>query len=127
MTRVLVDTHVAIWIVTGDKNLSGAANQLLSASELLVHYSVASLWEVAIKKGIGRLEFGARELELLLLASGLIRLDISTDHLENVASLPHHHRDPFDRLLVAQAEVEPMRLVTNDRVLTAYGKNIILV
>ena len=90
----------------------------------IVFVSVASAWEAAIKASLGRLEL-PDTVEAGVLASGFEKLLISFSHAEQAASLPHHHRDPFDRMLVAQAKAEGLTLVTHDRLLAPYDVEIL--
>lgn len=86
-----------------------------------VFVSAASLWEISIKVALGKLKADPRAVLDALEPAGFLQLPISGEHAAGVARLPRHHRDPFDRLLVAQAMAEPMRLLTNDSALAAYG------
>ncbi len=122
--RLLVDTHAFVWAVLEDRKLSQSARQtwLDDTNELLI--SPASLWEIAIKVGLGKLalkrpfeEFFATELT----GNRLELLPILPSHASRVAELPHHHRDPFDRLLVAQALCENVPLLSADAALDVYG------
>lgn len=124
MTRVLVDSHAFLWAVLEDHRLSQWARStwLDQSAELLI--SPASLWEIAIKVGVQKLkvdrplpQFFAEELA----ANNLMRLPISADHAAFVATLPAVHRDPFDRLLIAQALCEGLPILSADRQLDAYG------
>jgi PIN domain nuclease of toxin-antitoxin system len=119
LTRLLVDTHAALWLLAEDKRLSQRAGELLTdaANEILL--SAAVVWEVAIKRSLGKLDAPdgfARQL----LEGGAVPLPISIEHARAVRSLPWHHRDPFDRLLVAQARLENAVLVTDDDRMTPY-------
>jgi PIN domain nuclease of toxin-antitoxin system len=118
--RLLADTHAALWLLDDDKRLSPRADRLLTdpANEVLL--SAAVVWEVSIKRSLGKLDAPdgfARQL----LDGGAVALPVSIDHAEAVGSLPWHHRDPFDRLLVAQAQLEDATLVSHDQRLRAYG------
>ena len=119
--RLLLDTHVWLWWQAGDARLGSQARQRLErASE--VRFSAASAWEIAIKVGIGKLTLPKRaDIEVELAESGFVALPVEIAHAEHVRRLPPLHRDPFDRLLVAQAHVEALTLVTADRELAAYG------
>lgn len=121
--RVLVDTHAALWLLADDERLSSRANELLTdpANEVLL--SAVVVWEVAIKRSLGKLEAPdgfARQL----LDGGAVALPIGIDHAGEVGSLPWHHRDPFDRLLVAQARLEDATVVSNDEQLRRYGVRV---
>lgn len=121
--RLLADTHAALWLLDEDKRLSKRADALLTDAGNEVLLSAAVVWEVAIKRSLGKLDAPdgfARQL----LDGGAVPLPISIDHARAVRSLPWHHRDPFDRLLVAQATLEDAVLVSNDRRLSAYGVHV---
>ena len=118
--KLLIDTHVFVW---WDQRLSAIAPALRAAiedPENEVSVSAASIWEIAIKRGIGKLSF-ARHITDTAASYGFSVLPISGAHAEHAGGLPHHHRDPFDRLLVAQAELEDMVLGTQDSRLRLYG------
>ena len=116
--NLLLDTHVLIWWDEG-RRLTSASRRAIEAAET-VYVSAASAWEVAIKTGLGRLR-PARTVEQAAEESGFLELPITFRHAERVAGLPAHHRDPFDRLLIAQAEVEGLTLVTRDPVFGQYA------
>lgn len=127
--RLLLDTHLLLWVVANSRRLSGEARSLVEDPENDVHYSAASVWEIAIKSTLRRKEFRV-DVTLLppaLSTIGLIELPVTAAHAIEVTRLPHVHRDPFDRLLVAQSIVEPMVLLTNDAVLGRYGSAVRLV
>ncbi|PFH28001.1 type II toxin-antitoxin system VapC family toxin [Burkholderia sp. JKS000303] len=123
--RLLLDTHIFLWIVTNDRRLSARARKLISgADERFV--SSASIWEAAIKAGLGKLDIDVGRLVRSMGPSGIRELPVSAVHGAVVRDLPHHHRDPFDRLLVAQARHEPLQLVTADAQLARYGLSVVL-
>ena len=121
--RVLVDTHLLLWAVASARRLPKGARSLLLDTANEVFYSAASVWEVAIKTTLRRRDFKANPAALVraLEQSGFSELPVTAAHAARVAGLPAIHRDPFDRLLVAQALAEPMTLLTNDAVLLRYG------
>jgi PIN domain nuclease of toxin-antitoxin system len=123
VTRVLVDTHALLWWLTDDAALSPAARSTLAdpASEPLV--SVASLWEIAIKRSLGRLA-APDDLPERISGEGFAWLNVGAHHAWKVRELPGHHRDPFDRLLVAQALVEHLPVMTGDPSFGSYGVEI---
>ncbi len=130
--RILLDTHIALWAITDDPRLSARARALILAEENAIHVSAASLWEIAIKHALGegradRMPISAGQALAYFRASGYGLLAITADHAAAVEHLPRHHRDPFERMLVAQARAEPMHLVTRDRILAGYGEMIVLV
>jgi PIN domain nuclease of toxin-antitoxin system len=117
--RLLLDTHVLLWWSVGDRRLrAGVRGRIARADAVFV--SSASVWEIAIKKALGRIrtEVG---LEQIVEGSGFSELPILIRHAAAVESLPAHHTDPFDRMLVAQAVVEGLVLVTHDRRFEPYG------
>jgi PIN domain nuclease of toxin-antitoxin system len=118
--RLLIDTHVFIWSVTASRQLTADTRALLSAAES-VHVSSASIWEIAIKSRLGKIEGDANAFAAAIEASGFQELAVSARHAAAVATLPLHHMDPFDRLLLAQAFSEPLGFVTADRALAVYG------
>ncbi|HTX50684.1 MAG TPA: type II toxin-antitoxin system VapC family toxin [Caulobacteraceae bacterium] len=127
--RLLLDTHIALWTVTDSPRLPRRARQLVSASDVELFVSVVSLWEVAIKHARrrgrpGDLNVSAAELTKLIDGAACALLDVSRSHVLELEALPQLHGDPFDRMLVAQARAEPLRLLTADAVLRAYGSVI---
>ena len=120
--NLLLDTHVLIWWDEGRK-LTNEARRAIEGADA-VYVSAASAWEVAIKIGLGRLR-PTRTVELAASESGFLELPVTFRHAERVVSLPAHHRDPFDRLLVAQAEVEELTLVTRDPIFGRYPVEVI--
>lgn len=116
--RLLLDTHVVIWWRMGGDRLNEAARQAIGLASL-VYVSAASAWETAIKTSLGKLRI-PESFEAGVIDSGFQKLNIAFAHAEGVAALPLHHRDPFDRLLIAQARSENLTLVTGDRQLEAY-------
>lgn len=119
--RLLLDTHALIWALVTPDRLPAAAHHAIQAAENEVFASLASAWEISIKVALRRLDFDVGTLERALAASGLQQLGINLQHTARVATLPPHHRDPFDRMLVAQALCESMTLVSRDRELRHYG------
>lgn len=119
---LLLDTQAFLWWVTDDARLSKRAARAIAGTECLL--SVASCWEMAIKVGLGKLTIPgtpARFIQQQLEVNGFGLLPISLEHASRVAALPFHHRDPFDRLLAAQALAEEMPLVSADTVFPRYG------
>lgn len=121
--RLLVDTHAALWLLDEDERLSTRADELLTDAGNEVLLSAAVVWEVAIKRSLGKLDapdgFAGQ-----LLDGGAAALPIGIDHARAVRTLPWHHRDPFDRLLVAQAKLEDAVLVSGDEGLHRYGVRV---
>ena len=123
--RLLIDTQIFIWTVLDSDRLSPKARQImLGASEIFV--SAASIWEIAIKVRIGKLEGNPDEFVEGIYESGFRELMISSKHAAKVHELPLYHRDPFDRLLIAQALTEPMKFLTADSMLKQYSELVIM-
>lgn len=117
--RLLLDTHVVIWALSEPDRLSPETKALIqSADQLFV--SSASIWEMAIKESIGKLEIDLDATMSELVGMGVTELPISWQHSKKVQELSHHHRDPFDRLLISQAICEPLILLTHDKILSEY-------
>ena len=127
--RFLLDTHLLLWAAADSPKLSLAARDLLGQSEYDFLFSAASIWEVVIKRGLGRDDFqiDPNRLRRGLLANGSEELLISSEHTLAVTSLPPVHRDLFDRILVAQARVESITLLTSDITLASYGEPVKLI
>ena len=128
MTRLLLDTHLVLWWLNGDPRLPQPVMERVQAEHAEVFVSQASLWEMAIKASIGRLQVDLPELERQVPLQGFRWLPISNAHLLAVGDLETDevHRDPFDRLLVCQSRVEPMLLLTVDTQLRSYGATVIV-
>ena len=120
--KLLLDTHLLLWAAGEPKRLSKQARTLIDNADNELLFSAASLWEVAIKRGLGREDFkvDARLLRRGLLDNGYSELPIISDHVVATESLPPIHKDPFDRVLVAQATVEGITLLTIDSLVAQY-------
>jgi PIN domain nuclease of toxin-antitoxin system len=114
MSGYLLDTHAFIWLVMGDRRLGKEVIELVESLTNDIYVSAASIWEISIKQGIGKLPSLSRDAEEVIDETGLIRLDISTRHAQLAGRLPLLHRDPFDRMLIAQAQTEDLVLITDD-------------
>lgn len=125
--RLLLDTHVVLWAMAETSRLSGTARGLLEDPSNTLYCSVASLWEIAIKANLNRPDFRIDLLRLRasLPDAGIDELAVIGTHIEALLLLPDHHKDPFDRILVAQAQAEPMRLLSSDRILLDYWDGVI--
>jgi len=124
--RLLLDTHVFLWAVAGSPRLKPAARRVIEQAEE-VYVSAASIWEIAIKASLGKLQADPDELAAAIVSSGFIELPVGAAHGAAVARLPMHHNDPFDRILIAQALGEPLRLLTVDGVLGQYSDVVVVV
>lgn len=119
----LLDTHVIIWALDGAPQLSATHRDILASDEPCV-ISVVSLWEMFIKIGIGKLDIRDDYLSVIE-DTGFAMLDIAYDHTLAIRALPLHHRDPFDRMLVAQAQVEGLTILSTDSRIKSYGVEVI--
>lgn len=125
--KLLLDTHAFIWFMTGDPRLSPRVKQEMENEDAEVYLSAASVWEIAIKSGLGRLALPVPVEDYLAekREQGLREMSVGWNHAAAVAKLPLHHRDPFDRLLVAQSLVEDIPLASSDPELAPYGIKIV--
>ena len=122
----MLDTHLLLWAASEPKRLSAKARALLLDPANHLVFSSASLWEISVKNGLERLDFNVdpRRLWRMLLVSGYRELPITSEHAVAVNELPNLHKDPFDRILVAQARVEGLMLLTVDKVVAKYGDGV---
>ncbi|NJL60714.1 MAG: type II toxin-antitoxin system VapC family toxin [Methylacidiphilales bacterium] len=121
--RLLLDTHAFLWFIEGNLNLSDSARQLIEDENNQRFLSIASLWEMSIKVSIGKLELGIPFTEFFqqqVYGNAIALLEIRAEHLDILAKLPFYHKDPFDRLIIAQSVVENIPLVTKDGAFTNY-------
>ena len=127
--RVLLDTHVLLWPLTDDRRLPERAREIIADTDNFVHVSAACLWEIAIKHGLGKgsMPVAPRAALTWCLEVGYRTLAITAAHAIAVHALPALHRDPFDRFMIAQAQCEPMRLITHDAQVARYDPSIVLV
>lgn len=125
--NLLLDTHVALWAITDSPKLSREARNLIQSPKTTVWISAASVWEIAIKHALGRgdIPVSSQDAVRYFQESGYRFLPIEPEHAVAVEGLAAHHQDPFDRILVAQALVEPMRLMTHDPMVALYSDTII--
>ena len=121
--KLLLDTHLLLWVAAGSEKLSAAARTLIESPANDLFFSAASLWEIAIKRSLGREDFkvNVRVLRRGLLDNGYSELPIGSEHAVAVESLPLIHKDPFDRILVSQATIEGFTLLTADALVGQYG------
>lgn len=127
--NLLLDTHVALWAITDSPKLPQRARELIESPKATIWISAASIWEIAIKHSLGRgdMPVSSQDARQYFQESGYRFLPIDADHTVAVEALPPHHQDPFDRILVAQALIEPMRLITHDSQVALYSDTIIKV
>jgi PIN domain nuclease of toxin-antitoxin system len=125
--KLLIDTHVLIWLIEGSENLSQVAKAAIEDEDNSLYLSIASLWEMTIKMSLGKLQLGIpldRVIEDYILPTKIDILPIHLNHLNHLLilrDLPLHHRDPFDRLLISQSQSEELTLVSGDRLFRDYS------
>jgi len=124
--RILLDTHVYLWWCEDSPALSPKARTIIEEAET-VYISSATLWEIAVKIGIGKFEGNLNDLTRNIKASGFEELSVKVAHTLELPGLALHHKDPFDRMLIAQAISEPLQLITHDAILVKYTPLVILV
>lgn len=127
--KLMLDTHILLWSAGQPEKLSAEARSLLLDTSNVLFFSAASIWEIVIKRGLGRDDFRVDPLRLLkqLVINGYEEVSVSSDHALAVDVLPPLHKDPFDRILIAQARTEGMLLLTADSQVSLYGDGIITV
>ena len=120
--RFLIDTHVLLWYLLGDSRISDRTKSILESKENKLFLSKASLWEIAIKMSIGKLllNVSLTELSFFLIDKGFEILDFNIADLEKLQSLPFIHKDPFDRLIIAQAKTKSLKLISYDSKIEEY-------
>jgi PIN domain nuclease of toxin-antitoxin system len=126
--RVLLDTHAFLWLITDDDRLSGNARQTFLNTENSLFFSAASLWEICLKKSLGKISLKDGWLQAIqeeMEINTIQWLPIEMRHCAEVAELPFYHRDPFDRMLIAQAIAEEMKLLSRDSRLANYAIELI--
>ncbi len=125
--RLLIDTHILIWFLEGNNLLSKSRRQIIADSQNDVFVSVASLWEIAIKISVGKLNL-VNPLDDVINQIGIENIEIlpiSPEHTLQVSVLPFHHRDPFDRIIICQSKVENLKIMTDDSEFGSYGVKIL--
>jgi PIN domain nuclease of toxin-antitoxin system len=125
--RILLDTHIFVWWLANDRKLPKAADPLILDPANEIYVSAASIWEIAIKAALGQIQVEPALVVAAIPESGFRELPVTARHAIEVTALPRHHRDPFDRMLVAQSRIEPMHLLTHDRQLAAYGDSVLII
>lgn len=127
--KLLLDTHIVLWAAGQPEKLSESARTLLTTPENLLFFSAASIWEIVIKRGLGRDDFKVdpRHLRKMLVVHGYTELPVTAEHAIMIETLPLLHKDPFDRLLLAQARAEGMLLLTVDASVSQYKESVLAV
>lgn len=118
--RLLLDTHVLLWWLADDRRLKESERRAIANPDAVVYVSAITIWEIAINRNLGRLDLDLEELDQALQGSGMIELALKWRHAKMTAALPHHHEDPFDRMLVAQAQTEGLTVVSYDKAFKDY-------
>ena len=124
--KVLLDTHIYLWCLQDDKKLDQYARQLITEAEI-VYVSAASIWEITIKAQTQKLKADVDLLIHEITACGFQELPVTATHSLKLITLPLHHRDPFDRILIAQAISEPLHFLTADKLLAQYSELVVLI
>lgn len=125
--RTIIDTHILIWFLEGNPTLSKSRRQFIAAAQNEIFVSIASLWEIAVKISIGKLALAKPISDVIkqITAENIEILPISTDHILKVSSLPFHHRDPFDRIIIAQSQIENLPIIKGDTDFANYNVKIL--
>jgi len=123
--RLLLDSHAFLWWLLDDQRLSARARSAMLEPSTVVYVSAATVWELAVKAALGRLDLGGADLVEEIAANGFAELPITAAHASAAGALPRHHDDPFDRMLVAQAGLEGLHCVTRDPAFAAYGVEVL--
>jgi PIN domain nuclease of toxin-antitoxin system len=120
VSQLLLDTHVFLWWLADSPKLKREARSAIAEASALVHVSAVSIWEIAIKARLGKVDTGTKHLDREIAANGFSELKISAEHAQAAGNLPLHHDDPFDRMLIAQGQLEGLTIVTHDEAFSAY-------
>ena len=118
--RLLADTHAYLWWLADDPRLGGEAREAMAEPTAVVYVSAASIWEISIKSALGKLDIDGDPVKEIW-ANGFVELPMTAQHAYRAGQLPRHHDDPFDRMLIAQAQLESLTLLSQDKVFTAYS------
>ena len=124
--NILIDTHILLWALYKSEKLSSNTIELLNDENNLKYISLVSIWEIEIKNSIGKLEYNSSDVLKDAESAGFKVLDIKKTHIFGLETLEHIHNDPFDRLLISQADVEGFKFITNDSKIVKYNKEYII-
>jgi len=124
MRRLLLDTHTFLWWLADDPRLASVARDIIADNRNTVYVSAVTGWEIAIKKALGKLD-APDDLDSFVEKEGFEHLPITFYHAEQAGALPVHHKDPFDRMLVAQAQAEGLLIMTADQIIPQYGVRVV--
>ncbi|HEY5237310.1 MAG TPA: type II toxin-antitoxin system VapC family toxin [Rhizomicrobium sp.] len=125
--RLLLDSHILLWWFAGSRELGKRAREAIDEPDVELFVSAASWWELSIKHALGKLDVDWAAARTILRKNEISLLNVTFDHADMAASLPAHHSDPFDRMLVAQAQFEGLQLLTRDKRLKSYGATVLCV
>ncbi|HJY80191.1 MAG TPA: type II toxin-antitoxin system VapC family toxin [Candidatus Binatia bacterium] len=125
MKRLLLDTHAFLWWLSNNPKLGKKAREAIADETSLVHVSAATIWEIAIKAQLGKIDPGTDRIDQEIPANDFVELPISAQHALRAGNLLPHHNDPFDRMLIAQAQIEDLIVVTHDTVFRSYEIKIL--
>ena len=126
--KLLLDTHTFLWFIGGNTNLSNTARNAIEDTSNQRFISIATLWEISIKVSIRKLKIGIAFTELVeqeVYGNAIEILEISSEHLDELVKLPFHHKDPFDRIIIAQSQVEKIPILTSDSKIKQYSVDIV--
>ena len=123
--KLLLDSHAFLWWLAEDPKLSDGARQAVADPSSIVYVSAATVWELSIKASLGKLDLDGADLLEEIEENGFVELPMTARHSLAAATLPRHHDDPFDRMLIAQGQIEGLAIVTRDPVFRAYGVAIL--
>lgn len=124
--KILLDTHILLWASQDHPSLSNHAKELIINGNNDVYFSTASIWEIMIKKNLNKFDIDVKKFVDDLYEMNIFELSIEISHILKLEELPSHHKDPFDRIIIAQTLAEPVKLLTHDRVLQQYSSDLIL-
>ncbi|MEA3495558.1 MAG: type II toxin-antitoxin system VapC family toxin [Bacteroidota bacterium] len=121
----LIDTHILLWYIVGDKRIKKDTKTIIEEKSNTIYISNASLWEIAIKVSIGKLKLKGSliDLKIFLKENGFIILEFDFEDLETLLTLPFHHQDPFDRMIISQVQTKSLEIITNDGIINKYFAN----
>jgi PIN domain nuclease of toxin-antitoxin system len=125
VSLLLLDTHAFLWWLTDSAKLADEARTAIAEASSLVYVSAASIWEIAIKTRLGKVDPGTKHLDKEIASNGFSELKISAQHALTAGNLPLHHDDPFDRMLIAQGQLEALTIVTHDKAFAAYKVRVL--
>ncbi|HLX52673.1 MAG TPA: type II toxin-antitoxin system VapC family toxin [Aquella sp.] len=124
--KLLLDTHILLWVSQDHPSLTKQTKELIINGNNDIYFSTASIWEIMIKKSTNKLNIDIKSFVVDLYKMNIFELPIEIEHIIKLEELPNHHKDPFDRILIAQALAEPIKLITHDKIILKYSPDLIL-